>query len=91
MTVMAKVWIPSLLQDLTDGNQVVTVPGSTVAEIVAQLEQIYPGIRDRLCAGEGLRRGIAVAIDTQVARSGLMAPVAESSEVHFLPAIGGGQ
>jgi molybdopterin synthase sulfur carrier subunit len=88
---MAKVWIPSLLQDLTAGNQVVTVPGSTVAEIVAQLEQTYPGIRGRLCEGEGLRPGIAVAIDTQVARSGLMAPVTESSEVHFLPAIGGGQ
>ena len=88
---MAKVWIPSLLQDLTAGNQVVTVPGSTVAEIVAHLEQLYPGIRGRLCEGEGLRRGIAVAIDTQVARSGLTAPVAESSEVHFLPAIGGGQ
>jgi molybdopterin synthase sulfur carrier subunit len=88
---MAKVWIPPLLQDLTNGNQVVTVPGSTVAEIIAQLEQRYPGIRGRLCEGEGLRRGIAVAIDTQVARSGLMAPVTESSEVHFLPAIGGGR
>jgi len=88
---MAKVWIPSLLQDLTDGNQVVTVPGSTVAEIVTKLEQLYPGIRGRLCEGEDLRHGIAVAIDTQIARSGLMASVAESSEVHFLPAIGGGQ
>ena len=88
---MAMVWIPSLLQDLTDGKQIVSVPGSTVAEIVAQLERMYPGVKDRLCEGEGLRRGIAVAIDTQVARSGLTAPVSESSEVHFLPAISGGQ
>ena len=85
------VWIPSLLQDLTDGKQIVSVPGSTVAEIVAQLERMYPGVKDRLCENEGLRRGIAVAIDTQVARSGLTAPVSESSEVHFLPAISGGQ
>ena len=88
---MAKVWIPSLLQDLTDGNQVVSVPGSTVAEIVAQLERMYPGVKARLCEGEALRRGIAVAIDTQVVRSSLRAPVTDSSEVHFLPAIGGGQ
>jgi len=88
---MAMVWIPSLLQDLTDGKQIVSVPGSTVAEIVAQLERMYPGVKDRLCENEGLRRGIAVAIDTQVARSGLTAPVSESSEVHFLPAISGGQ
>jgi hypothetical protein len=33
---------------------------------------------------------MAVIVDTEVARLGLFQPVGEHSEVHFLPAIGGG-
>jgi molybdopterin synthase sulfur carrier subunit len=87
---VAVVWIPSLLQDLTGRQQTVTVAGSTVGEIIDNLELNYPGIKARLCDGQGLRRGIAVAIDTQVARLGLSEPVGEQSEVHFVPAISGG-
>ena len=87
---MVVVWIPSLLQDLTGRQQTVTVAGSTVGEIIDSLELKYPGIKARLCDGPGLRRGIAVAIDTQVARLGLAEPVGERSEVHFVPAISGG-
>jgi molybdopterin synthase sulfur carrier subunit len=87
---MAVVWIPSLLQDLTGGRQTIAVQGSTVGEIVENLEAVYPGVKARLCDGDALRRGIAVAIDTQVARLGLAEPVPENSEVHFLPAISGG-
>ncbi len=87
---MATVWIPSLLRDLTGGQETLTVPGATVRQIVEALERTYPGIKDRLCDGDGLRSGIAVAVDTQVARLGLSQPVGDNSEVHFLPAIGGG-
>ena len=37
-----------------------------------------------------IRPGMAVIVDTEVARLGLFQPVSEQSEVHFLPAIGGG-
>ena len=87
---MAVVWIPALLQDITGGQQNVSVEGSTVREIIEKLESVYPGIKARLCAGNGLRRGIAVAVDTQIGRLGLSEPVQENSEVHFLPAISGG-
>ena len=87
---MVVVWIPSLLQDLTGHQQTVTVAGSTIGQIIDDLELKYPGIKGRLCDGQGLRRGIAVAIDTQVARLGLSEPVGAQSEVHFVPAISGG-
>jgi molybdopterin synthase sulfur carrier subunit len=87
---MATVWIPALLRDLTGGRETVTVSGNTVREVVEALERLYPGVRARLCEGDALRRGLTVAIDTQVARLGLNEPVAETSEVHFLPAISGG-
>src|SRR5262249_35777389 len=58
--------------------------------IIAALEERFPGIRERLCSGHGLRPGIAVAVNSQIATLGLMQPVPENSEVHFLPAVSGG-
>jgi molybdopterin synthase sulfur carrier subunit len=87
---MATVWIPSLLRDLTHGEETVTVPGANVREVIDALEHLYPGIRERLCDGEQLHPGIAVAVDAQIARLGLMQPVGEQSELHFLPAVSGG-
>ncbi len=87
---MAVVWIPSLLRDLTGGQETVTVAGSTVRQVIEALDRTYPGIKDRLCDANGLRSGIAVAVDTQIAGLGLRQPVGENSEVHFLPAISGG-
>ena len=88
---MAVVWIPVLLRDLTAGQETVDVPGRTVGEVVAALDERYPGVRARLCQGGALRPGLAAAVDSQVARFGLSQPIGETSEVHFLPAIAGGR
>jgi len=87
---MPTIWIPSLLRDLTGGQQTITVSGRTVRERVEALEQTYPGFRERVCDRHGLRPGLAVVVDAEVARLGLLQPVNEQSEVHFQPAIGGG-
>jgi molybdopterin synthase sulfur carrier subunit len=87
---MPTVWIPPLLRDLTGGQETVTVPGANVLQVIEALDRLYPGVKDRLCEGNGLHSGIAVVVDTQLAPLGLLQPVAEQSEVHFLPAIGGG-
>lgn len=87
---MPTVWIPALLRDLTGGHQTVTVAGATVRDLVAALERAYPGFEQRVCDRHGLRPGLAVVVDTEVARLGLLQPVGEHSEVHFQPAIGGG-
>jgi molybdopterin synthase sulfur carrier subunit len=87
---VAVVWIPAPLRGLTGGQQTVVVLGSTVGELVEALEAIHPGIRDRLCEGDNLRSGLTVAVDDRIAPLGLLEPVGTASEVHFLPAIGGG-
>jgi molybdopterin synthase sulfur carrier subunit len=87
---MAKVWVPSLMRDLTGGQTVVTVKGSTVREIVENLEAAYPGVRKRLLSGDKLKPNIGVAVDGDVSRLGLMERVRPNSEVHFLPAVSGG-
>ncbi len=87
---MAKVWIPSLLRSFTGGKQQVLAAGATVGEVIATLDGQYPGIRARLCEGERLQSGIAVAVDGVFATSGLLQTVQPDSELHITPAIGGG-
>jgi sulfur-carrier protein len=88
---MPVVWIPSLLRALTQGRDKVTVAGTSIGEVIAELDQLFPGMRVRLCDGDSLRRGMAAVVDTEVARLGLAQPVGEKSEVHFLPAVSGGR
>jgi molybdopterin converting factor small subunit len=87
---VATVWIPSLARDLTHGQETVEVAGLNVRQIIDGLEQLFPGIKQRFCEGNDLRPGMAVAVDTQIARLGLVQPVGPHSEVHFLPAVAGG-
>jgi molybdopterin synthase sulfur carrier subunit len=87
---MAIVWIPALLRNLTGGQAQVTVLGETVRQVIANLEQAYPGIEDRLCEEGRLRPHIAVVVDGQVSQQRLRHRLTETSEVHFLPALSGG-
>ena len=84
------VWIPSLLRDLTGGRETVRVAGGTVRQVIEALEQLYPGLKGRLCDGDSLRPGLAVAVGAQLAPLGLRQLVPEGGEVHFLPAVSGG-
>ncbi|MSQ40911.1 MAG: molybdopterin synthase sulfur carrier subunit [Dehalococcoidia bacterium] len=89
---MPEVWVPTRLQSLTGGQQRVRVPGRTLRQVVNNLERDFPGIRAYLCDedGEDITPGIAVVIDGLTANMGLLEEVKENSEIHFLPAIGGG-
>jgi molybdopterin synthase sulfur carrier subunit len=87
---MPVVWIPASLRALANQRETVQVDGTTVRDVIERLELQFPGMKARLCEGDSLRRGLAVAIDAEVSRTGLDQTVPENSEVHFLPAIGGG-
>ena len=67
------------------------VPGTTMAEIIENLEARFPGVKDRLVHEGELRPHIAVAIDGDVSPEGLEQDVQESSEIHFIPALSGGR
>ena len=79
-----------MLQKMTDGAQKVDMEVRNVRQVIEQLEELYPGIKDRLLEDEDIAPNIAVAIDGDVAIMGLLQRVGENSEVHFVPAIGGG-
>jgi sulfur-carrier protein len=87
---MVKVYIPPLLRDAAGGLEHVVVEAASVRQAVAALESRFPGVSDRLCAGDHLRPGLAVAVNGIVSSLGLLQKIPEGGEVHFLPAIGGG-
>ena len=87
---MATVFIPSLMRKLTNEQNQVVVPGSTVREIINNLEEQHPGMKERLVDKFRIKPNISVAVDGQVSTLGMLEKVGEDSEVHFLPAIGGG-
>ena len=87
---MATIFIPTMLQKMTDGAQKVDMDVRNVRQVIERLEEIYPGIKDRLLEDGDIAPNIAVAIDGDVAIMGLLQRVGEKSEVHFVPAIGGG-
>ena len=87
---MPVVWIPSLMQKLTDGQQQVEVEGATVREVIVALDARYPAFKERILDGDRIKTEIAIAVDGEVVAAGLRAKVGPQSEVHFLPALAGG-
>jgi molybdopterin synthase sulfur carrier subunit len=87
---MPVVFIPRPLRDLAGGATSVAVEGRTVREVVDALERRFPGIKARLCRDDSLAPGLQVSIDSVMSTRGLHADLRPDSEVHFLPAIGGG-
>jgi molybdopterin synthase sulfur carrier subunit len=87
---MATVFIPAQWQKLTGGRKQVELQGQSLRQVIAALESAFPDLAGRLSAGGALVPGMAVSIDGAFTSKGLLAPVGPRSEVHFLPAIGGG-
>lgn len=87
---MATIFIPTMLQSLTGGAKQVDCDARNIRQVIDRLEELYPGIKDRLVEDGALRPNLAVAIDGDVAIMGMLEKVGEHSEVHFIPAIGGG-
>lgn len=88
---MASVWIPATMQHLTGGEAVVQAPGSTVREVLARLDERFPGIQAAIVQDDGrLRPGVAVAVNGYVTSLGLFQRVESGSDIQIVPAIGGG-
>ena len=88
---MPVVGIPSLLRDLTNGQRSLSIEGDTVRDVIDNLDQLYPGLKDRLCDGDRLRPSIAIVVDGHTSTLKLRERLQESSEVHFVISISGGK
>ena len=85
--------IPTTLRPLSGGNSTVSVEGTTLAEVLANLDAAHPGFKDRLFDDQGgLRRfvNLFVADDDVRYLQGLETPVPDGETVSIIPAVAGG-
>lgn len=85
--------IPTPLQGLTQNQGEVEVSGSTIKELVDDLERKYPGIKERICDEEGaIRRFVNIYLNDEDIRflDGDSTVVNEGDDVSIIPAIAGG-
>jgi len=90
---MPTVRIPTPLRKLTLGKDEVTAAGDTVGEVLASLEQAFPGLRAKICDETGnLRRFVNVFVHAEDIRfqKSLDTPVGDGDEISIVPAIAGG-
>ena len=90
---MATVFIPSSLRRYTASQSKADVSGSTIDEVIDNLEQQYPGVKSRLCDEAGqIKRYVNVFVNDEEIRTleGADTPVSEKDEVSIVPAMAGG-
>ncbi|MCC7371358.1 MAG: MoaD family protein [Chloroflexi bacterium] len=90
---MVEVRVPAPLRAHTGGEKVVQGDGSTVAELLDDLDRRYPGVRTGLFESTGeLRRFVNIYVNDEDIRyiGRLEAPLADGDTVSILPAVAGG-
>jgi sulfur-carrier protein len=85
--------IPTTLRPMAGGNSQVQVEGSTLAEVIDNLDAVHAGFRDRLLDESGAMRkfvNIFVADDDVRYLDGLATAVPAGETVSIIPAVAGG-
>jgi molybdopterin synthase sulfur carrier subunit len=87
---MPTVFIPPQMRDLSAGRSELAIEGQTMRQVIANLDAQCPGLGARLVEDDRILPGLAISIDGVVTSRGLLARVEPTSQIHFLPAFGGG-
>ena len=88
-----RVQIPASMRPLTGGAAELEADAGSVAALIETLGARYPGIRDRLCEGDGeLRRYVRVFVNEEDVRflRDRETPLASGDTVAIVPAVAGG-
>ncbi len=87
-----EVRIPTILRPYTKDQKLVSAKGSTLSEVIADLDLNYRGLGDRLLENGELRKFINVYINDEDVRftGGLDSPTKGADSITILPAVAGG-
>jgi sulfur-carrier protein len=87
-----EVRIPTILRTFTGGEKAVRGDGSTLLQVIDDIDTRNPGLKSRLIDSENLRRFINVYVNDEDVRfsGGLEAPTTDGDVVVVLPAVAGG-
>lgn len=86
--------IPTPLRRITNGQRVIDVNGSNLAQALDDLDRRFPGIRGKILDDRGeVLQFVNIFVNEQDIRflSGLQTPLAEGAEVSIVPAMAGGR
>ncbi len=89
-----KVRIPTPLRSLTNGSEEITVEGSSIKEVVDNLETQHNGFKERLCDENGqIRRFINIYLNDEDIRfkDNQETQVSDGDQISIVPAIAGGK
>ena len=85
-----KVYIPSPLRSYTQQMDEVDAQGATLADLLTDLDRLYPGLRFRIInEQDGIREHIKIFVNREQAYD-LGTPVRPEDEVSILCALSGG-
>jgi molybdopterin synthase sulfur carrier subunit len=90
---MVNVRVPTPLRKFTNGIDEVNANGNTVRSLVDDLEQKYPGIKERICDETGkIRRFVNVYLNGDDIRflQNLETSLKDGDTISIVPAIAGG-
>ena len=89
---MPKVRIPTPLRPHSGGLDTVDATGATVGEVLGNVGETYPALRERIFDGGELRRFVNVYVNDEDIRylDDLNTAVAPTDEVSIIPAVAGG-
>lgn len=88
-----EVRLPTLLRGAADGQQSVSVEGSTIGEVLETLQGAYPGLAGQVLTGDGtLHKFVNVYLNDDDVRylGRLETKVGPDDVVSILPAVAGG-
>jgi molybdopterin converting factor small subunit len=87
-----EVRIPTILRTFTGGEKAVQGDGTTLLQVIDDIDGRNPGLKERLIEANGLRRFVNVYVNDEDVRfsGGLSAPTADGDVVVVLPAVAGG-
>ena len=79
---MSTVFIPPQMRDLTRGAERLAATGTTLREVLRQLDAEFPGLYARVVVDNAIAPGLAVAVDGSMT-SKLLTAIRPGSEIHF--------
>ena len=89
----AVIRIPTPLRRITNGQESVKVEGASLQEALNQLEEAFPGVKERIVDASGeLHRFVNIYINSEDVRflQGLETSLNDGDEVSIVPAVAGG-
>jgi molybdopterin synthase sulfur carrier subunit len=84
--------VPTILRTYTGGAKAVNGDGTTLAELIDDVEGNHPGLKERIIQDGDLRRFVNVYVNDEDVRftGGLKTGVKDGDVVVVLPAVAGG-